>query len=480
LKSRAVIKERANDLEEDMKKSPWTSLCALAGSIITASLAQAAGDMPRYSFKIGQELVYQSSSDFHSAHQSIKQTETATFWVTRQNRDGSWHLVVLRKQTEPGRSDETRKLNSFDISAGGQVAGKPGAVENEPLSAPFFTLPSHVAQAQQGWEVSQNEAMQTAYRLKSAPSDPAGQWIFEATGKGIFQDIYLGTSTNTIYFDGARGLIQKIVSVDHQGFGFVGDGKGVAQLKSAAAKDPGWMTQLAWECDVCAKAKAGVRAALESLQTGMNESAAKAAAKAALQTAQNRVKLPVIREEIQSQLLQLDSSFKYAAEDEGKSDALLNKAAASWATTDLDGHKHALEDYRGTVVALDFWYRGCGWCMRAMPQIKALAEQFRGRPVVILGMNTDPDDKDARFVVDKLQLNYLTLKAAGLPEKYGVQGFPTFLVIDQQGIVRARHVGYSPTLREEMGRAIENLLQEGTDGGRNKAGAIKPSSQQAH
>jgi thioredoxin-related protein len=67
-----------------------------------------------------------------------------------------------------------------------------------------------------------------------------------------------------------------------------------------------------------------------------------------------------------------------------------------------------------------------------------------------------------------------------LPEKYGVQGFPTFLVIDQQGIVRARHVGYSPTLREEMGRAIENLLQEGTDGGRNKAGAIKPSSQQAH
>jgi len=465
-------------LEEDMKKSPWTSLCALAGGIITASLAQAAGEMPRYNFKIGQELVYESSSDFHAAHQSIKETETATFWVTRQNRDGSWHLVVLRKQS--GEGPETRKLNSFDISADGQVVGKPSAVENEPLSSPFFPLPSHVADAQQGWEFSQNEAMQSAYRLKSAPSDPAGQWVFEATGKGIFQDIYLVTSTNTIYFDGARGLIEKIASVDHQGFGFVGDGKGVVKLKSAAAKDPGWMTQLAWECDVCAKAKAGVRAALESLKTGVNQAAAKAAAKAALQTAQNRVNLPVIREDIQSQLLQLDSSFKYAAEDEGKSDALLNKAAASWATTDLDGHKHALEDYRGKVVALDFWYRGCGWCMRAMPQIKALADQFRGRPVVILGMNTDQDDKDARFVVDKLQLNYLTLKAAALPEKYGVQGFPTFLIIDQQGILRARHVGYSPTLLDEMGRAIENLLKEGTDGDPNKAGAIKPSSQETH
>jgi thiol-disulfide isomerase/thioredoxin len=126
----------------------------------------------------------------------------------------------------------------------------------------------------------------------------------------------------------------------------------------------------------------------------------------------------------------------------------------------LDGQKHALEDYRGKVVALDFWYRGCGWCMVAMPQIKALADQFRGQPVVILGMNTDRKDEDAKFVVNKLKLNYLTLHGTGIPEKYGVQGFPTFIVIDQRGIVRAQLVGYSPTLRAEMAESISNLLSK--------------------
>lgn len=96
--------------------------------------------------------------------------------------------------------------------------------------------------------------------------------------------------------------------------------------------------------------------------------------------------------------------------------------------------------------------------MVAMPQIKALADQFRGKPVVILGMNTDRNDKDAKFVMDKLKLNYLTLHGTGIPEKYGVEGFPTFIVIDQKGIVRAQHVGYSPTLREEMAGSLSNLL----------------------
>ena len=60
--------------------------------------------------------------------------------------------------------------------------------------------------------------------------------------------------------------------------------------------------------------------------------------------------------------------------------------------------------------------------MRAMPQIKEVADQFRGQPVAILGMCTDRKDEDARFVVDKLQLNYPTLHGIGIPEKYGVQG----------------------------------------------------------
>ena len=88
-----------------------------------------------------------------------------------------------------------------------------------------------------------------------------------------------------------------------------------------------------------------------------------------------------------------------------------------------------------------------------------IAGRFKDQQVVVLGMNTDTKEEDARFVVEKMGLNYTNLKAAGLPEKYKVQVFPTLVVIDQDGVVRDIHVGYSPTLKEEVVKSVERLLK---------------------
>ena len=117
-----------------------------------------------------------------------------------------------------------------------------------------------------------------------------------------------------------------------------------------------------------------------------------------------------------------------------------------------------LKDYRGRVVVLDFWYRGCGWCIRAMPQVKEVAAHFKDQPVTIFGMNTDKKDEDAQFVIDKMALNYDNLKATGIPEKYKVRGFPTLIILDQEGVIRDLQNGYSPDLKEKIIESIERLL----------------------
>jgi thiol-disulfide isomerase/thioredoxin len=136
----------------------------------------------------------------------------------------------------------------------------------------------------------------------------------------------------------------------------------------------------------------------------------------------------------------------------------LNRNAPAWARTDIDGKKHSLTDYRGKVVVLDFWFRNCEPCIRAMPQLKEIAQKFRDRPVAVLGMNIDKEEKYARFGADKLKLNYPTLRAEGLVEKYDVHFFPTLVIIDQQGVVRARHEGYMTNLLQEVSETINHLL----------------------
>ena len=125
----------------------------------------------------------------------------------------------------------------------------------------------------------------------------------------------------------------------------------------------------------------------------------------------------------------------------------------------LDGKEHALADYRGKVVVMDFWYRGCGWCVKAMPQMNALAEQYAGKPVAILGMNNDAKMEDARFVADVMALKYGTILVdRDFPGKCGVQGFPTVIVVDPEGKVRDLHVGYSADLREKLAKSIDACL----------------------
>jgi hypothetical protein len=90
--------------------------------------------------------------------------------------------------------------------------------------------------------------------------------------------------------------------------------------------------------------------------------------------------------------------------------------------------------------------------------MNCLAEDFAGNPVAIFGMNTDHHEADARFVIESMALKCPTLKAQEQPERLGVEGFPALIVIDQRGVVYDLHVGYSPTLREDVGKQIRALL----------------------
>jgi thiol-disulfide isomerase/thioredoxin len=182
------------------------------------------------------------------------------------------------------------------------------------------------------------------------------------------------------------------------------------------------------------------------------------AAAAALADLKNTLTTPEFQQQLDKEVEKFGGERKYLAEQLNARQALVGQPAEAFTTTDLDNNPQALTDYRGKVVLLDFWYRGCGWCIRAMPQIEQVSEHYRGQPVAVLGMNTDGNVDDAKFVVDKLGLAYPNLKAEGLPEKFKVSGFPTMILIDQQGIIRDVVPGWTATLKADFIAEIDQLL----------------------
>lgn len=147
-------------------------------------------------------------------------------------------------------------------------------------------------------------------------------------------------------------------------------------------------------------------------------------------------------------------------EQQARQAQFLNKPSADWETTDFTGRKYSLKEYRGKIVVLDFWYLKGGNSIQAMPQIKDIAAHYKDKPVAVIGMNVDRQEANAIRVIKGMSLQYLNLRAGALTAHYGVQGYPTVVVIDKQGIVRKFHVGFSPTLRKDLIREIDTLLAD--------------------
>ena len=450
----------------------------LAAFTIAAGTVRAGEELPRYKLEPGMELVYKGSDRFkHQNGSHVSDMET-TAWIVRRNGDGSVRVVLRQgsrfKQTFGAESLKASlksllkkqepleyQLGYFDLFPDGRIGTDAELGYQIDPATLFPRLPSDETQAKTVW--GQNDGqMGKAYQYSALKADQGG-WVFHSDRLGPEKKIYGMILESIFHFDTARGAIKRIEQNTAQDYGFKGKGTGTVELTSVEKKDATWLATFASAADRYFAANKAYEAASEvASKDAVRAKPLLLEAKAKLQAARDSTEQPIFREQLDRQLAKHETTATYYVGSAQRRADVVGKPAADWSLQDLDGKTHALADLRGQVVVLDFWYRGCGWCIKAMPQMNALAEQFKGRPVTILGMNTDSDLADAKFVVDAMGLKYETLRAKGIPEKYGVQGFPTLIIVDREGKVSDVHVGYSPTLQVEVAKGIEGLLKPET------------------
>jgi cytochrome c biogenesis protein CcmG, thiol:disulfide interchange protein DsbE len=68
------------------------------------------------------------------------------------------------------------------------------------------------------------------------------------------------------------------------------------------------------------------------------------------------------------------------------------KTAPAFSFQDLNGEKHALEDFRGKTIILNFWATWCPPCIREFPVLVEIAHKYPD-DVVLIALSSDTDDK---------------------------------------------------------------------------------------
>ena len=139
----------------------------------------------------------------------------------------------------------------------------------------------------------------------------------------------------------------------------------------------------------------------------------------------------------------------------------MGKPAARFALKTFDGQDLALEKLRGKVVVLNFW---ASWCFPACydeaPALARAWEQYRSRDMVLIGVNIQDKEEPARKFLESFKHTFPNAPdpAGRVSVDYGVYGVPETFVIDQNGVVRLKHIG--PLTPEVLANKIEPLLKK--------------------
>ncbi|TVQ56177.1 MAG: hypothetical protein EA377_02505, partial [Phycisphaerales bacterium] len=113
-------------------------------------------------------------------------------------------------------------------------------------------------------------------------------------------------------------------------------------------------------------------------------------------------------------------------------------------------------------VILDFWATWCTPCIRAMPELIEIAEEYRDRGVQFHAINVrESRSRVESFIAEQeWDVNVLMDPDREAWNAFGIAALPTTVIIDEHGIVRAVYQGYSPWLKAQLRHEIESLLED--------------------
>ena len=165
---------------------------------------------------------------------------------------------------------------------------------------------------------------------------------------------------------------------------------------------------------------------------------------------------------------------KYILEDiRKKENVSLGALAPDFKATSLDDQIITLSQFKGeSVVLLDFWASWCVPCRKSFPHLKTIYDKYHSKGLELIAISTDYNRNNWIEAVknDSLDNWYHILIADKWPagpitnddifQNYYNTAIPEQILIDKNGKIIYRHVGYSKESEESLDRLLSELFSD--------------------
>jgi thiol-disulfide isomerase/thioredoxin len=150
-----------------------------------------------------------------------------------------------------------------------------------------------------------------------------------------------------------------------------------------------------------------------------------------------------------------------AAHFAGNPQLATQKMAPAFQIRTLDGTEFNLDEMGGKVVLIDFWATWCGPCMQSLPEIKKIAKEFAGQPLVILSISQDDDGPKWKEFVATHGMTWLQYRdrSGRLSSLFDIQGIPHYFTIDSDGVLTAEMMGSDSNVEGKLKKLVKRAAE---------------------
>ncbi len=147
---------------------------------------------------------------------------------------------------------------------------------------------------------------------------------------------------------------------------------------------------------------------------------------------------------------------------ESKTQELLemNSFAPDWTLMSVDGKLVSLNDFKGQLVLIDFFYTSCYPCLKALPVLQEFSRKYESKGLVVIGI--DPIDSSGysiKHFISKRGIDYtVVLDNKEIAKLYHISAYPTMYLVDKKGKIIFSHLGFGNETKAILEKVITDHL----------------------
>lgn len=137
----------------------------------------------------------------------------------------------------------------------------------------------------------------------------------------------------------------------------------------------------------------------------------------------------------------------------------VGKKIETFEVNDIDNRKISYEAFKDKIIVLNFYFTTCGPCIREMPELNQLVQQYKRKDVVFIAFALDKPEKIKNFL-KKHNFEYIQIPSSdALTQKFKISTWPTHVIINKKGIIKYYSQGFHENTINDLKSQLKDLVE---------------------